>query len=102
MQVIHHTHIEKTMRWTLDPDRGAVKEPVAVLKRSNVDRIVHDGETYEIHGDGSFYVPDHVAAFLLRMPDWHEGESPFPPDDVAPSPSELQPPRVTQRQHAHA
>lgn len=93
---IHHVQTGYRDRWVLDADEGAVKRREMVMRHSDVHRIAHEGKTYDVHDDGTFHVPDAVAAHMLRMPGWHEGESPFY-DDTRPTPDDIEGPRVTRR-----
>ena len=88
---IHNVIEGTTEEWVLDPARGAIKEQRRALKPSDADRIVvakgaHDscpeGAAFERQSDGTFEVPDDVAAHFLVMPGWHEGASPFPPPEM--------------------
>lgn len=80
MRQIHHVAVTYRERWALDPERGAVKERQEVLGASGTWRIgAADGTAYDREADGTFMVPDEVAAFWLRRPGWFEGASPFPP-----------------------
>ena len=92
---IHHVETSYEDRWVLDEQRGAVKRREQIMKRSSAERIVHNGETYEVEADGTFLVPDDVAAFMCRQPGWHEGPSPFSPDEPTPTADAFTPPRVT-------
>jgi len=79
MATIHNVQLKASYEYRIDPKRGAVRERQESIIRSDTDRIVHNGETYEIDEDGNFNVPDDLAQFLTSQPDWHEGENPFPP-----------------------
>ena len=76
---IHHAQVTTTFKYILDPVEGMVQRPVRSFKASGTDRITYGptGETYEIQSDGSFHVPSEVADYMLRMPGWNEGPSPF-------------------------
>jgi hypothetical protein len=76
---IHHAHVQETMKYIVDPVEGLVQRPVRNLRPSGTDRIKYGptGETYEIQSDGSFHLPREVADYMLRMPGWTEGPSPF-------------------------
>lgn len=90
-QQIHHARIGDRVRFVPDPGsaidhalfpgtshrRGMSAERYRALGPSDVHQIAHEGETYNIDPDGSFTVPEHVAAHLTRMPEWHEGPNPF-------------------------
>lgn len=82
MKQIHHVAVSHQDRYVLDPALGAVKRREEVLAPSSVDRVVHEGDTFEAE-NGSFNVPDELASFLLAQPGWHEGPSPFEDDDEA-------------------
>lgn len=76
---VHHAQVSETFKYILDPLEGLVQRPVRSFKPSGVDRIKYGptGETYEIQPDGSFHLPVEVANYMLRMPGWNEGPSPF-------------------------
>jgi hypothetical protein len=57
--------------------RGFRLEEETELATSDVHRIAHQGETYDIGPDGSFTVPEHVAAHLVSQPGWHKGPNPL-------------------------
>jgi len=94
MAKIHHAITGTTERWVFDAERGPVLRSEMVKQDAGTDRIVHEGRTYERGPDGAFNVPEDVAQFFLRQPDWHPGPSPFVNSD------EVDPvgPRVRRRQ----
>jgi hypothetical protein len=95
---IHSVQVKRTYGYRLDPQRGTVREASESLVRSDVDRIVHNGVTYEVDGDGNFDVPSDVAEFYTRQPDWYEGDNPFPPgDEVVSTPSNPKSKRASDR-----
>ena len=90
---VYHVHTTYEDRWLLDPDKGAVKRREALMKPSGTSSIAvpkgqfescPNGQTFTAQSDGTFELPDDVAAHFLRMPGWVEGSSPFPPDDLVP------------------
>jgi hypothetical protein len=58
----------------IDPIHGIVRRVETVIKQSSVTSI--DGK-YNIGPDGSFDVPDDVAAFLCNTPGWYAGPNPY-------------------------
>jgi hypothetical protein len=64
-------------RYVLDPDHGMVQRRELVMRASDVSAIKHADDTFDVQPDGTFQVPEHVAAHFLRMPGWHEGSNPF-------------------------
>ena len=86
MTQIHNVVESPTSRYVLDPDHGMVQRRELVMRASDVDRIKHGDDTFEVQPDGSFEVPADVAAHYLRMPGWHEGPSPFAPEHREPQP----------------
>ena len=86
MTQIHNVIESPTMRHVLDPALGLVQRRELVMRASDVDRIKHGADTFEVQPDGSFEVPAEVAAHYLRMPGWHEGPSPFAPEHQEPQP----------------
>jgi hypothetical protein len=85
MRTIHHVETSYKDRWVADPDLGMVKRHEMILGRSTTGAIAHKGKTYNVTDDGTFEVPEDLAAFLLNQKGWHEGATPFPPDEAAPS-----------------
>lgn len=84
-----HKVVETTVnRFEVDADHGVVQRVARLMKPAGDDRIKHGDETFEVQPDGTFELPEHVAAHFLRQPGWHEGPSPFAPDerDEKPSP----------------
>jgi len=81
---IHHVINSVKEEWDFDAHEGARLVRREAAQPSGADRIIHSGATYEAR-NGTFEVPDDVAAFMLRMPGWHEGESPFAEKDAADS-----------------
>ncbi len=77
MVQIHHVEVHPEVTHVLDKDLGVVRRQTQMVRESTVGTITHDGEVYEVADDGSFYVPEDVAAFMLRQPDWYSGPSPF-------------------------
>lgn len=41
-----------------------------LINTADATAISHQGETYEQGSDGLFEVPDEVAAFITRFPNW--------------------------------
>lgn len=80
---IHHLTISRTEHYVLDEELGVVRRKEQAVRRSDVEQVVHEGKTYEIDPDGSFHVPEAVGRFMLRLPDWHPGPSPFQDQIVA-------------------
>ena len=84
---IHHVRTVHRYDYVEDQYGQMQRRPVDRFIRSDTDRIAHpDAGTFEVSPDGSFYVPVEVAQHFLRMPDWHEGPSPFAPEPVAETP----------------
>jgi hypothetical protein len=77
MTQIYHVIQSTSDRYVLDPDRGMVQRRELVMKASDVAAIKHGEDTYEVASDGTFDVPEHVAAHFLRQPGWHQGPNPF-------------------------
>lgn len=82
MKQIYHVQQRTKNRHVVDPDQGMVMRSELIMQPSGFDRIVRchrDGhqEVYELQPDGTFMVPDEVAAEHLGRPGWHEGENPF-------------------------
>lgn len=80
--IIHHVESRFEDRWVLDPTLGAVKRREEIVRPSGARTISHGGETYDIDPQGHFEVPDEVGAYLCRLPGWHSGLSPFPPENL--------------------
>jgi hypothetical protein len=89
---IHHIEESYADRWMVDPDLGTVKRRELVMKPSGTAAIavppntfesLPDGGTFNKAEDGTFDVPDDVGEYFTRMPGWHAGESPFPPEEHA-------------------
>ena len=87
--------VERTYRdrWVMDEDRGLAKRRELIMQPSGIDRIVHEGKTYEVGDDMTFDLPDDVGRAILKMrPDAQEGVNPFAaeaenaPDPVVPRP----------------
>jgi hypothetical protein len=76
-KVIHNVEVFDEKHYEIDPAKGAVLKHTQVLKRGTADTIAHDGETFSVDADGSFHVPDDLAALLLKQPGWYEGPNPF-------------------------
>jgi hypothetical protein len=55
------------------------------MKPADTGAIKHGEDTYEVQSDGTFDVPEHVAAHFLRMPGWHEGSNPFAEEEPEPA-----------------
>jgi len=84
MRQIYHAETTTVERYVLDPTLGPIKRREEALKPSGTWRIgAPDGATFERGADGTFEVPDEVAAFWLRRPGWHEGASPFAAEAAA-------------------
>ncbi len=84
---IHHLEMDTEVKYTWDKDLGAVQRTQQFARKSTVDRIVHDGNTYEVGPDLTFRVPSSVGAFMTRMPNWHYGPSPLAPEPVVDTPA---------------
>lgn len=83
LRQIHKLRAVKTFKFMEDPQTGRqTKVPVEQFIPDDTDRITHDGETFEVQPDGSFFVPADLAEFLVRQPDWHPGPNPFAPEPV--------------------
>lgn len=74
---IHHLEVVRSEHYVLDDDLGVVRRREQALQQSSVDRIVHEGATYEVQPDGSFIVPDDLGRLMLSRPNWHPGPSPL-------------------------
>lgn len=74
---IHHLEVVRSEHYVLDDDLGVVRRREQALQQSSVDRIVHEGVTYEVQPDGSFIVPDDLGRLMLSRPNWHPGPSPL-------------------------
>ena len=90
---IHDVEERVEERWVLDPVHGPTQKRELAANRSTTSVIsvpaggfasCPEGQTFELGADGSFDVPEDVAAHFLRMPGWHVGISPFPPEDLKP------------------
>jgi hypothetical protein len=75
---IHQVEVFDELRREIDPARGIVARREQVIRKGGATRIAHEGVTYEIDPDGSFDVPEEVAAVLVGKPGWYEGPNPFP------------------------
>lgn len=95
---VHRVQVTSKDRWLTDPVEGLVKRREQIMRPADDHRIVHDGETYEAE-DGTFEVPESVAQHLLRQPGWHEGDSPFAPDDDGLGAEEANTPRRRRARH---
>ena len=84
---IHRLDTVRTQHYVVDADLGVVLRKEQAIQPATTTAICHQGRTYEVQPDGSFMVPDDVAAFFLRMPAWHPGPSPFAPDGPASAPA---------------
>lgn len=76
-KVIHNVEVFDEKHYEIDAQKGAVLKHTQVLKRGTASAITHDDETYEVEADGSFRVPDDLAAFLVNQPGWYGGPNPF-------------------------
>lgn len=73
---IHHV-IETTQdRWEVDPVRGPGRVRSAIVRPSDVHRLVFKKKTYDIGPDGSFDVPNEVGKFYVGKLGWYEGVLP--------------------------
>ena len=84
MTQIHHVLVTHEDRWVVDPALGPVKRREQVTRASTVERLVHNGKTYEVQPDGTFDVPDDLAQFQTSRPGWFYGPSPFAPEVSVP------------------
>lgn len=78
---IYHAEISSRRRWVTDPDLGPVQREERTFGRSNTHRISDGEAVYDADETGTFEVPEKLGKALVRTPGWHEGESPFPPED---------------------
>lgn len=74
---IHEVQVFKKKSHHLDPEKGLVLQTQDIVKRSDTSVISFDGVEYEVDDDGTFDVPDEVAAFFIGTPGWYEGPNPF-------------------------
>jgi hypothetical protein len=91
---IHHVETAYEDRFVLDPALGPVKRREQVMRQSGIDRIMHDGKTYERGPDGTFEVPDEVGAFLCGRSLANGSFSPGPNPFVEESPPKRTPKRT--------
>lgn len=84
---IHHVETSFHDRYVVDPEHGQVRRREEVLRCSDITQVSHDGKTYSRDDDGTFDVPDDVAAFLVGrrtgQGTWRTGPNPFA-DEIAP------------------
>jgi hypothetical protein len=107
---IHHVESTYEEKWVFDPQTGPGKQRVAKMLPSALQCISvpgaepgrlppfpssPTGASFDAGDDGSFVVPDDVAVHFLAMPGWHEGISPFPPANLAPTEENLRPAAVS-------
>lgn len=79
---IHHVETRYEEQWVFDPVNGPGRKTVAIYQPSSVGRIVHGGQTFEVQPDGAFELPEEVAGFFLRQPNWFRGLPPQPPEEL--------------------
>lgn len=79
MPQIHQVEEYTELKHDLDPVRGMVLRSERKVLKGGTVAISHPDydEVFEIGPDGSFDVPDDVAAFLVKQPSWFEGPNPF-------------------------
>ena len=91
---IHHIHIEYKNRWVLDPDLGQVQRREEIIQPSGASLMAipagqfdstPDGQEFTADESGTFDLPDDVAEWLLTLPGWTPGLSPFAPETPAPA-----------------
>jgi hypothetical protein len=78
MTQIHQVIASEEARHEIDPLRGSIVRKEQVLKRGSVEKIAspeHGG--FSISDDGTFDVPEELAEFYLKQPDWYQGPNPF-------------------------
>lgn len=85
MTLIHTLTVADELRQEIDPVRGLVAHTEKTIRAGSATSISHDGETYKADAGGTFDVPADLATFLLRQPDWHQGENPFRPAPKTPA-----------------
>lgn len=75
----------------LDPDQGPIKKLVSDMTPGGqtvisvppaVFESCPEGAVFNIQDDGNFEVPEDVAKFFAKQPEWHIGASPFPPAEM--------------------
>ncbi|MGD0386755.1 MAG: hypothetical protein ABSB73_11555 [Solirubrobacteraceae bacterium] len=86
MTQIHHVVQSTANRYVVDPDRGIVQRRELVMGASDIQQIKHGDDMFQVGDDGTFQVPERVAAHFLRMPGWHEGPNPFAEAQPEPEP----------------
>jgi hypothetical protein len=89
--LIHQVETDTVIRHEVDPFRGHVAKRVEVLKQGTTSAIkFHDDREFEAV-DGSFDLPEDVAAYFLGTPGWYAGASPFDQEvfDTNPDRSEV-------------
>ena len=68
-------------RYVLDAERGPVRRRETILGHPGSESIVCEDNTYFADADGTFEVPNDVAAIFVGkrtgVISWHEGPSPF-------------------------
>ena len=78
LRQIHKIRSFETMKFVEDPATGRqVQQRLQQFDVDSSDRVVHDGQVYEVQPDGSFHVPVELAEFLCRQPGWFAGPNPF-------------------------
>lgn len=82
MYKIHHVESTPVEHYVVDPNLGPMRRVDQIVRRSSTESIVYKGETYKIQPDGCFDVPEDVAQFMCRQPNWNSGPCPFPPEDA--------------------
>jgi len=90
MAQIHQVIASEQLRHEIDPLKGSIVRRDKVLKKGDVHGIsAGDGQEFEIQADGTFDVPEEVAGFFLKQPDWYPGPNPFVLVGAATDTSEL-------------
>lgn len=83
MTQIYRVKVSFRERYVLDEKEGMVMRRERILQPADEVTITDPKYgTFEVQPDGTFHVPDEVAAHFLRMPDWNEGANPFVVEDV--------------------
>jgi uncharacterized protein YigE (DUF2233 family) len=87
MRQVYHVISKKHEEWNYDPQKGPALVIREAIEPSGATRIQYtDGRNFEVQPDGTFHLPDEVAAYFLRMPGWHEGaKNPFVDPPPAPT-----------------
>jgi hypothetical protein len=84
---IHHRRSVPVDEWVTDPDMGLVLKRSEKLMPNTADNLsvgkgtfasTPEGGTYQPDEDGTFTVPEDVAADMVKHhPHWYAGPSPF-------------------------